>query len=119
MDLKSTDSVDPELFTKKVVSLGYDFQAAYYARAAELAFGKPFKFIFVGVERKAPYTVDLFEVTPEMMSEGMHKVDKALKSYADCQASGEWPNKEISIRMLQYPSWYLPMSSSDQEEDVF
>jgi len=122
LDLKTTDSVDPELFTKKVVSLGYDFQAAYYARAAEVAYGKPFKFIFVAVERKAPYTVDLFEVTPDMMQEGLYKVEKALKTYAQCQGSGEWPNREPVIRQLDYPGWYNRVSMEEPqspEEDLF
>ena len=109
LDLKTTDSVEPELFTKKVVGLGYDFQAAYYARAAEKAFGKPFKFIFVCIERKAPYTVDLFEVTPDMMDESMFKVEQALQTYAKCNESGEWPNREPVIRQLEYPGWYRPV----------
>ena len=111
LDLKTTDTVDPELFTKKVVGLGYDFQAAYYAKAAEVAYGKPFKFIFAAVERKAPYTVDLFEVTPDMMAEGMYKCEKALKIYAECEKSGEWPNREPRILALDYPGWYNHVSS--------
>ena len=122
LDLKTTDSVEPELFTKKVVSLGYDFQAAYYARAAEIAYGKPFKFIFVAVERKAPYTVDLFEVAPDMMAEGMYKVEKALESYSNCTESGEWPNREPVIRQLDYPGWYNHVRMEEPqapEEDIF
>ena len=122
LDLKTTDSVDPESFTKKVVNLGYDFQAAYYARAAEVAYGKPFKFIFVAVERKAPYTVDLFEVTPDMMSEGIYKVEKALKLYAQCTESNEWPNREPVIRQLDYPGWYKTVKVDEApttEEDLF
>lgn len=113
LDLKTTDTVEPELFTKKVVGLGYDFQAAYYAKAAEVAYGKPFKFIFAAVERRAPYTVDLFEVTPDMMAEGLYKCDKALKLYAQCEASGEWPNREPVIRQLDYPGWYNRVSMEE------
>ena len=123
LDLKTTDSVEPEIFTKKVVGLGYDFQAAYYARAAEKAFGKPFKFIFVAIERKAPYTVDLFEVTDEMMEEGVYKVEKALKTYAVCDESDQWPNREPMIRKLEYPSWYSHVKVEEPtettEEDLF
>jgi len=122
LDLKTTDSIEPEIFTKKVVGLGYDFQAAYYAKAAEAAYGKPFKFIFVAVERKAPYTVDLFEVTPDMMEEGLYKCEKALKLYAECDASGEWPNREPVIRQLDYPSWYSRVKLDETEtpeEDIF
>ncbi|WGL30673.1 CRISPR/Cas system-associated protein [Synechococcus phage S-CRES3] len=119
LDLKTTDSVDPELFQKKVVGLGYDFQAAYYAKAAEAAFGKPFKFLFVAVERKAPYTVDIFEVSDAMMAEGVVKCEQALRTYAACEASGEWPNREPKIHALDYPAWYKPVVQSEPEEDLF
>jgi len=122
LDLKTTDSVDPEAFTKKVVNLGYDFQAAYYARAAEVAYGKPFKFVFVAVERKAPYTVDLFEVTPDMMREGVYKMEKALKAYAECAETNKWPNREPVIRQLDYPGWYKSViveETPTHEEDLF
>jgi hypothetical protein len=111
--------VDPELFQKKVVGLGYDFQAAYYAKAAEVAFGKPFKFLFVAVERKAPYTVDIFEVSDAMMAEGMVKCEQALRTYAECEASGEWPNREPKIHALDYPGWYKPIVPSEPQEDLF
>jgi hypothetical protein len=120
LDLKTTDTVESELFTKKVVGLGYDFQAAYYAKAAEVAYGKPFKFIFAAVERKAPYTVDLFEVDEEMMAEGMKKCDSAVRIYADCMAKGEWPNREPVIRQLTYPSWYKSYDTMiETPEDLF
>ena len=119
VDLKTTDTVDPELFTKKVVGLGYDFQAAYYAKAAEAAYGKPFRFIFVAVERKAPYTVDLFEVTPEMMEEGVYKCEKALDLYRVCNETGEWPNREPVVRQLEYPGWYKHAKVEESFEDVF
>ena len=65
LDLKTTASVEPDQFARKVEGLGYDFQAAFYAKAAEVAYGKPFKFVFAAVERVAPFDVQLFEVTPE------------------------------------------------------
>lgn len=120
LDLKTTDTVEPELFLKKVLGLGYDFQAAYYAKAAEVAFGKPFKFLFVAVERKAPYTVDIFEATPDMMAEAMYKCEKALKTYALCQENNAWPNREPLIRQLDYPSWYNRVRVEETpQEDIF
>jgi hypothetical protein len=117
LDLKTTDSVEPELFTKKVVSLGYDFQAAYYAKAAEVAFGKPFKFMFAAVERKAPYSVDLFEVSDEMMAEANAKCVAALRLYKTCNDLDRWPGRQPRIRSLEYPSWYTPFGQPTQEED--
>ena len=120
LDLKTTDSVEPELFTKKVLSLGYDFQAAYYAKAAEFVYGKPFRFLFVCVERKPPFTLSLFEVDENMMAEGVAKCKAALNIYKTCKHSGLWPNKEPRIQSLSYPSWYKPYGSSEEPvEDVF
>lgn len=120
LDLKTTDSADPELFTKKVIGLGYDFQAAAYTVAAEQAYGKPFKFLFAAVERKAPYTVAVYEADEFMQAEGRRKLDEALRLYKECEASGEWPGKEITIGSLSYPSWYTPIETPEpEEEDLF
>lgn len=120
LDLKTTDTIEPDLFLKKVIGLGYDFQAAYYAKAAEVAFGKPFKFLFVAVERKAPYTVDIFEATPDMMEEAMYKCEEALRRYSLCTENNEWPNREPLVRQLDYPSWYNRVKvDAAPSEDIF
>ena len=108
VDLKTTKSTDPREFMRKVVALGYDFQAAYYAKAAEVAFDKPFKFVFAAVEREAPYDVQLFEVTPEMMAQGLAMCEDALQIYSQCTTSGEWPEPEIQTHRLEYPRWEKP-----------
>ena len=117
LDLKTTDSIEPEIFTKKVVGLGYDFQLSFYLEAARVAFGKDFRFIFAAVERKAPYTVDLFEASDEMMAEGRAKCIAALRLLKTCNELGEWPNRPATIRKLSYPSWYTPYSQPQQEEE--
>jgi hypothetical protein len=120
LDLKTTDNVEPEIFQKKVVGLGYDFQAAYYAKAAEVAFGKKFGFVFAAVERKAPFTVDLFEVDEEMMEESTNKCIAALRLYKTCSETDNWPNREPMVRKLSYPSWYQPYGKMEEpEEDIF
>ena len=119
LDLKTTDSADPELFTKKVVGLGYDFQAAAYTIAAEQAYGKPFRFLFAAVERKAPYTVAVYEADEFMQAEGRRKFDRAIELYKECEASGQWAGKEITVGSLSYPSWYQPIETPEQEEDLF
>ena len=119
LDLKTTDSADSEMFTKKVVGLGYDFQAAAYTIAAEQAFGKPFRFMFAAVERKAPYTVAVYEADKFMQAEGRRKFDRAIELYKECEASGQWAGKEITVESLSYPSWYQFIEIPEQEEDLF
>lgn len=120
LDLKTTDTVDFDLFTKKVLDLGYDFQAAYYAKAAEIAYGKPFKFVFTCIERKDPFTIDLFEVDEEMMTEATAKCEAALRLYKTCSETENWPNRKPMVYSLSYPFWYKYYNSSEEPtEDVF
>ena len=127
VDLKTTASVEPDQFGRKVVGLGYDFQAAYYTMAAQMAFDKPFKFIFAAVERVAPFDVQLFEVTPDMMAQGMAMCEDALHIYNESMASGEWPEPAIVTHKLEYPRWQKPyqrrfergsMAKPTAEEDL-
>ena len=118
LDLKTTDCIEPDIFSKKVVGLGYDFQAGYYAEAAKVAFGKDFRFLFAAVERKAPYTVDVFEVSDDMMEESLWKCEKALQIYAECEKNNAWPNREPLVRQLAYPNWYERVKVAEPVEDI-
>ena len=115
LDLKTTDSVSVDKFQSKMVDLGYDFQAAWYSHAAKLIYGKPVRFIFVAVERNEPHTIDLFEVTPEIIAEARFKNEMALKRLKECLISNEWPTVEPSLKMLEYPKWYT--FASEQMEN--
>jgi hypothetical protein len=115
LDLKTTDSIEPGVFIKKVVgSMNYIFQAAWYAEAAEIAFKKPAKFIFVAIERAAPWSVGIFEVSPDAMLEGKAQISRARKLLKDCTKTKTWPGPDVSFSMLDLPPWY--QSPLTQEE---
>lgn len=118
VDLKTTDSVNVDKFQSKLVDLGYDFQAGWYATAAEIVYKKPARFIFVAVERNAPYTIDLFEVPPFMMEEAKRKNEKALQILKQCQENGKWPSPEPKLRTLEYPRWYTPVDLPEKAAPV-
>lgn len=112
LDLKTTDSVSVDKFQGKMVDLGYDFQASWYSHAAELVYKKPVRFIFVAIERSEPHAIDLFEAPPELLAEGRAKNRLALKTLKECRKTNHWPTREPSIKMLQYPRWYTPVSET-------
>ena len=45
VDLKTTDTVKVDKFQSKLVDLGYDFQAGWYASAAGAVYGNPARFV--------------------------------------------------------------------------
>lgn len=119
LDLKTTDSVSFEKFQTKMVDLGYDFQAAWYTHAAKLIWGKPTRFVFVAVERNEPNTIDIFEVSDGIMQEARFKNESALKILKECRMKDEWPTRQPSLKLLDYPKWYKYASDAQsvQEDD--
>ena len=90
------------------MSISYDFQAGWYASAAEAVYGKPARFVFVAVERNAPYTVDMFEVPDFMLEEAKLKNRAALEALKDCKASNYWPAPKPKLKKLDYPNGTNP-----------
>lgn len=115
LDLKTTDSVDPDMFSKKVSGgMNYIFQAAWYAEAASLAYDKPARFIFVAIERGSPWSVGIFEVSKEMMEEGIQQIKMARQVLMNCLTTKTWPKPEIQYNMLNLPPWYRsPLDSAN------
>jgi len=120
LDLKTTDSVNPKKFERKLHDLGYIFQAAWYTLAAEMAFGKPFRFVFAGVERSSPYTVALFEIDDTMMAEGMTQAEEACKRLKSAMKTKSWDPPDILFHTLTLPEWYVsPVPVDLHDEDLF
>ena len=114
LDLKTTDSISTAKFQSKFIDLGYDFQAAWYSHAAELVYNKPARFIFVAIERTAPYTMDFFEVPRFILQNACRRTDKALSILKECRERDEWPTRQPSLKVLDYPKWYKSVTTDDQ-----
>jgi pyruvate-formate lyase-activating enzyme len=121
LDLKTTDSVQPKKFIDKVIGLNYMFQAAYYTEAAARAFKKPAEFIFIGVERDAPHSIDYFCPGEDMVAEGHKQCEHALSLLKQCILTDEWPNQPPTLKTMSLPDWYKsPVSATvNQEAPLF
>jgi len=107
LDLKTTDSVDPSSFEKKVSGwMNYIFQAAWYAEAASVAYNKPAKFIFIGIERAEPWSAAIFEVSDEMMAEGTNQINEARRILRECMETKTWPKPEVPYNVMNLPPWF-------------
>lgn len=117
LDLKTTDSIEPDVFSKKVAGgMNYVFQAAWYAEAASLAFKKPADFIFVAIERQKPWSVGIFQVSEEMMEEGKAQINEARRRLVECRQTKAWPAPEITFNTLELPRWYTsPLVDAPEE----
>ena len=91
VDLKTTTNADPRKFGKAAADYGYHQQDANYRDGALALTGERHSFLFVQVEKTAPYLVSVVELAPEFVDLGRRLNDKAARLYAECTERGEWP----------------------------
>ena len=91
-DLKTSEDASPRGFQQAVRSYRYNLQAYFYRLVADLAgMGRPLGFRFIVVEKSPPYAVAVYELGPNLMTYAIEDFERAVKLYAECTASGEWP----------------------------
>jgi exodeoxyribonuclease VIII len=118
LDLKTTDSVDSQDFLKKVIGgMNYMFQAAWYVEGVEAVYKVPASFVFIGVERTPPYSMGIFEVSSDMLREGLRQTSYARRCLAQCLKENQWSAPDVSIGKLELPPWYRsPLDGATVEQ---
>lgn len=108
VDLKSTENAETEAFTKAAINMGYDMQAAMYSKIVEQCTGKRVDFIFLAVEKKPPYAINILEADGPLMVYGYDKYRKCIGDYSLCKKDGNWYGylgPKENINMLCLPSY--------------
>ena len=91
IDLKSTQDASEAGFRKSVRNFGYNFQACWYLEAMR-ALGLPARqFIFVCVEKAAPYLTATYTLTASEIDRQKPRMQKACEIWATCMDTGVWP----------------------------
>jgi hypothetical protein len=106
-DLKTTDDASPSGFARSCANYGYDMQAAWYLDCAEAAGLSIDAFVFIVVEKSAPYAVGLYELDAASIEVGRTKYQRALSLYRHCTNTGEWPGYSPEIISIQLPAWAM------------
>jgi hypothetical protein len=108
LDYKTTgESADPTNFARKMVSLGYDIQYAFYRRGVKAVEDVSPKFVFVVQETSAPYLCSFIGLPPDFQAMAKEKVDYGIHVWEKCMFTGEWPGYPNRICYLDNPAWAL------------
>ena len=108
VDLKSTEDASGDGFAKSAVTYGYDFQAAMYCDGVAKNIGQMPMFVFIAVEKKPPYAVNIFQADDLFMRRGKMLFREFLDTYHDCKVSGNWygyMGKNNHVNTLSLPVW--------------
>jgi len=107
VDLKTTTDASKEAFSMACANFGYDMQAAMYIDIATAVTGIEYHtFVFIVVEKTAPYQVAIYFADNEMLSIGRDKYNEAMTSYVEMVERNYWPGyNNDQIVAISLPRW--------------
>lgn len=102
VDLKTCQDASPAAFARSVATFAYHVQAAHYLAGLHGAE----RFVFIAVEKTAPYAVAVYELDHAAMALGRTMRDNALEVIATCKAADMWPGYgDTNVQTLSLPAW--------------
>lgn len=114
-DVKTTLDASPRSFQLDCFKNGYFLQAAMMYEAA-LAIGSPIeKFVFICVEKKAPYSLALYVLDDESLAFGQQMLRKILDDYKICKDNNNWP--DYGIQTLTVPKYANAMEQNYEQSE--
>ena len=119
VDLKTTQDASPKGFQKSIANFGYHIQSSFYMRVLQNLDVPVEEFIFIAIEKTAPFCVGVYSADTEMLEEGNKKVDEAINQILWCKENDSYPDYTPNeIETISLPPWMTKKSEqqSSQEE---
>jgi exodeoxyribonuclease VIII len=108
VDVKTTQDASADGFSKAIGAFQYHAQAAWYFHGAEHLLGAtPTFWAFVAVETEPPFAVATYVLDAASIRAGMTLCSRALRVYAECLQSGQWPGYSEEVQPISAPRWSL------------
>lgn len=107
-DVKTCESAKTDTFMKKAVEYGYDLQAYMYCEGVRKSINKKCSFVFIAVEKKPPYAVNILQADEYMMLRGQDLFREYLGTYHYCKENNNWYSYNGAngdINNLSLPAW--------------
>lgn len=108
VDLKTAENADTDTFMRHAVKYGYDLQAAMYSEGVRKCTGKECAFVFIVIEKKPPYSVNILQADKAFITHGFDMFRELLGIYHDCKQTGNWYGylgKHNIINSLELPPY--------------
>lgn len=105
VDAKSTLDARWEPFRRDMIKYGYEIQDALY-RSAAIELGlKVQHFVFLAVEKSAPFAVATYTLDEAGIASGFSKARAAITELAHSVKTDTWPGYDIGIQTIDWPNW--------------
>ena len=100
IDVKTTQDASPVAFGKSCAQFRYHVQAAWYRQITGIH-----RFVFIAVEKEAPYGVACYELDEQAINLGIDIIEEQLRTYIECEQLNSWPCYSSQIQSLSLPAW--------------
>lgn len=88
VDLKTTDNANTDAFARSAIKYQYDFQAAMYSEGVKANTGKNPLFVFIAIEKKPPYAVNILQADELFVKRGYDLFREYIGMYHSCKETG-------------------------------
>lgn len=118
LDLKKTQDVRDDAFSRSVFNYRYHVQHAFYEDVWFWATGEKLQsFRFWAIEQKMPHSNRIFDLDHEAVQEGRRAYRKNLITLAECLEKDEWPGVSQESGIISLPPWAFDFN--DEEEGIY
>lgn len=107
-DYKTTTDASPAGVSKAIEKYGYHQQDPFYLDGMQAAGLGRARFLFVFQQKAPPYLITVGELDEHTRTIGRAKNQRALRIYAECLATGAWPDwtgGADDIPFISLPNW--------------
>ncbi|MER5715781.1 PD-(D/E)XK nuclease-like domain-containing protein [Streptomyces sp. NPDC002132] len=109
VDYKTAKDASPEAVSRAIRDRSYHQQDALYVEGVwRVLDPQDVRFVFVFQSKQAPYLITVRELTQQDRDIGRARNERALRIYAECEASGVWPDwtgPVTEIPQIGMPTW--------------
>lgn len=106
LDYKSTaTNAEPNSWVRQLVSMGYDVQAALYARGIEALTSTAPKVVFLIQENEPPFACSMVALAPSLLDLANRKTEAAMDQWQRCLKAENWPSYPTRIAWAEAPAW--------------
>ena len=105
-DLKTCQDASPKGVSKDIISYNYAIQAAFYLHTMVCAGYPAEQFVFVNVEKSAPYAISTNILSPEYLAWGKKKMHETLDKIALANEAQRWDTGwSDTTNVVVLPRW--------------
>ena len=117
VDIKTTTDASPRGFQKSISTWGYHLQLGWYLRGLRKLGLPAEQFIFIAIEKTAPFCVGVYRADQEMINYAMKELDQLMPEIQTAMVSNEFPDYTPEITSIGLPPWMTDKKEQQPEHE--